>query len=331
LLACRFEGASIGLLFIFLGILVIGAALFLLHPFSGENLGSHPNPVKDYAEAERRIAAIRAREDGRLIPDARIKFLTHGGQTERAIVLVHGYTNCARQFVPLGEKFHRRGYNVLIATLPHHGLPDRMTDDHARLTAEELAAYGDEMADIAQGLGRKVTFAGLSCGGVVSAWAWACRPDVAATALMAPAFGFRMIPAGLTLPAVNLVSILPNIFSWWNPVEKAEGSPPHTYPRYSLRALREILRLAYAVRWWARKQVPLGKELIVITNPKDWAVSSAMIGRALREWRELGATYRHRKFDPALNLDHDFIDPAQPNQPIEITYPLLLEWIAGKE
>ncbi len=315
---------------VLVGLLVIGLAIFLLRPVSDAGLESHPNPAADYAEAERRIAAIRERDAQRLIPDARIKFLTHGERTERAIVLVHGYTNCVRQFVKLGDRFFERGYNVLIANLPHHGLPDRMTDDHARLTAEELAAYGDEMADIARGLGRTVTFAGLSCGGVVSAWAYVFRPDVSAAALMAPAFGFRMIPMGLTLPAVNLFSILPSIYGWWNPVTKLEGSPPHTYPRYSLRALREILRLAYGVRARAKKGVAAGRELTVVTNPNDWAVSNAMIERVLADWGRRGIAFTHRQFDPALHLDHDFIDPDQPNQPIGITYPLLLEWIAGK-
>ena len=257
--------------------------------------------------------------------------MTHGERTGEAIVFVHGYTNCPRQFVQLGELFFKRGYNVLIANLPRHGLLDRMNDVQAGLTAEELAAYADETADIARGLGRRVTFAGISCGGVVSAWAWACRPDVSAAVLMAPAFGFHMIPWWFTFAAVNLLSILPNIYGWWNPITKLQGAPEHTYPRYSLRALRQILRLAYAVRGRVREAPPAGKELIVVTNPSDLAVSNAMTGRVLREWRELGIPVTHRQFESSWKLEHDFIEPAQPNQQIKRTYPLLLEWITGKK
>jgi alpha-beta hydrolase superfamily lysophospholipase len=314
-----------------LGVIILCVGLFLFRPMAVGNLGSRPHPAGDYKEAERRISAIRDREGERIIPDARLKFMTHGDRTDQAIVLVHGYTNCPRQFVKLGEMFFERGYNVLIANLPRHGLPDRMNDVQAGLTAEELAAYADEMADIAQGLGRRITFAGISCGGVVSAWAWANRADVSAAVLMAPAFGFRMIPWRLTFPIVNLLSILPNFYGWWNPIEKLQMLPEHTYPRYATRAIRQILRLAYAVRSQMKKAIPAGKELIVVTNPNDWAVSNVMIGRVLREWRQLGIPITHRQFEASWKLDHDFIEPAQPHQPIERTYPLLLEWIVGKK
>ncbi|MGB7538906.1 MAG: alpha/beta fold hydrolase [Anaerolineales bacterium] len=313
------------------GVIILGAGLFLFRPLAVGNLVSRPDPASDYQEAERRISAVRVREGERIIPDARLQYLTHGDRTDRAIVFVHGYTNCPRQFVKLGEMFFQQGYNVLIANLPRHGLPDRMNDLQAGLTAEELAAYADEMADIAQGLGRRVTFAGISCGGVVSAWAWANRADVSTAVLMAPAFGFRMIPLRLTFPIVNLLSVLPNFYGWWDPVKKNQGAPEHTYPRYATRALRQILLLAYAVRGRVKKEPPAGKELIVVTNPNDWAVSNAMIGRVLREWRRLGIPIAHRQFEASWKLDHDFIEPAQPHQPIERTYPLLLEWITGKK
>jgi pimeloyl-ACP methyl ester carboxylesterase len=314
-----------------IGVIILCFGLFLFRPIADATLGSRPNPAADYAEAEGRIAVLRAREGDRIIPDARLRFMTHGERTDQAIVFVHGYTNCPRQFVQLGELFFQRGYNVLIANLPRHGLPDRMNDVQSGLTAEELVAYADEVADIARGLGRRVTFAGISCGGVVSAWAWAFRPDVAAAVLMAPAFGFHMLPPWFTLPAVNLLAILPNIYGWWNPITRLQGAPEHTYPRYSLRALRQILRLAYAVRSRVSKSPPAGKELIVVTNPSDLAVSNGMTARVLREWRKLGIPVTHRQFEASWKLDHDFIEPAQPNQQTGRTYPLLLEWIIGKK
>jgi esterase/lipase len=66
--------------------------------------------------------------------------MTHGKKVERAVVLVHGYTNCPNEFVGLRTRLYDMGYNVLVAPLPH------------------------------QGLGDKVTILGYSCGGVVTAW-----------------------------------------------------------------------------------------------------------------------------------------------------------------
>jgi pimeloyl-ACP methyl ester carboxylesterase len=307
--------------------ILILAGLLLFRPPAVASLGGRIRPARDYAEAERRIAALRERDDGRVLPEARLQFFTHGAQTDKAIVFVHGYTNCPKQFVELGRRFFRLGYNVLIANLPRHGNPDRMTADQSNLTAEELAAYGDETADIAVGLGRRVTFAGLSCGGVVSAWAWAFRPGVGTAVLMAPAIGLRLLPSRLTVPAINLFSRLPAVYGWFNPVGKAGGTPPCTYPRWSTRALAQILRLGYAVRRRASESLPTGKKLILVTNPNDWAVDNQLMKETALEWKARGADVTLHEFSPALKLDHDFIDPAHPNQPVGVIYPMLEKWI----
>jgi pimeloyl-ACP methyl ester carboxylesterase len=318
----------VGILIALALVAVVSALLF--RPPAVGTLGGRMNPARDYAEAERRIAALRARDEGRVIPDARLQFFTHGRQTGKAIVFVHGYTNCPRQFVDLGRRFFDLGCNVLIANLPRHGNPDRMTTDQSELTAEELAAYGNETADIARGLGREVIFAGLSGGGVVGAWAWAFRPDVGTAALMAPAVGLHPLPAGCIVPAINLFSRLPAVYGWFHPPQKAGGTPPHTYPRWSTRALAQILRLGYAARRRAAEALPAGKKLVVITNPNDRSVDNALMKKIAREWRARGADVRMHEFDAALKLDHDFIDSTRPNQPIDVTYPLLVEWIMEK-
>jgi hypothetical protein len=89
--------------------------------------------------------------------------------------------------------------------------------------------------------------------------------------------------------------------------------------------------MAFVVRHRVEMGPPVGKDLTVVTNPNDWAVNNAMIGEMLRGWRKLGIPFTHRQFDDSLKLDHDFIEPAQPDQPMETTYPLLVAWIAGKE
>jgi esterase/lipase len=71
----------------------------------------------------------------------------------------------------LGEQLCQQGYNVLAARLPYHGLKDPLTTEQSKMTAEDMAALTQETVDIAQGLGDKVTIAGLSAGGVMAAWA----------------------------------------------------------------------------------------------------------------------------------------------------------------
>src|SRR6185503_9544167 len=119
---------------------------------------------------------------------------THGQKVERAILLLHGYTNCPQQFLELGQRFYDLGYNVLIAPLPHHGLANRLTDEQSQLTAKELASYADEMVDIAHGLGNEVVMMGISGGGVATAWAAQNRSDLDLAVIISPAFGFKEIP-----------------------------------------------------------------------------------------------------------------------------------------
>src|SRR5690348_15642732 len=137
-------------------VFVILTPASLFTPWNLASLSSHPDPVQNYTEAVQRIEAKQAQESN-LNPVCRTQFMTHGQKAQRVIVFAHGYTNCPQQFVGLGKRFYDLGYNVLIMPVPHHGLKDRMTDEQALLTAEEIAAYTDQVVDIAQGLGEHVT------------------------------------------------------------------------------------------------------------------------------------------------------------------------------
>jgi hypothetical protein len=39
-------------------------------------------------------------------PACRTRVYTHGARTERALLLLHGFTNCPQQFDALGTRFH---------------------------------------------------------------------------------------------------------------------------------------------------------------------------------------------------------------------------------
>ena len=71
----------------------------------------------------------------------------------------------------------------------------RSRQEQSKLTAEDMAALTQETVDIAQGLGKKVTVAGLSAGGVMAAWAAQFRADVDLAVVMGPAFGLPFVPS----------------------------------------------------------------------------------------------------------------------------------------
>jgi carboxylesterase len=304
--------------------LIVVLGWILLTPWNISSLASHPRPAQSYAEAQQRIEALRAQEPPGMNPVCQLQFLTHGEKTARAIILVHGYTNCPQQFSELGRRYYAAGYNVLIAPLPYHGLADRMTEAHAQLTAEDLAAYADETVDIAQGLGEQVVMLGISAGGVTTAWAAQNRSDLALAVIISPVFGFKQIPTPLTAAVMNLYGVLPDGYEWWDAKLQAEAPPPQAYPRYSKHALVQALRLGFATQAAAARSVPAAKKMVAVFNPNDTSVNNALTLEVVKTWQANGANLTIFEFGPEVKVGHDLIDPSQPDQQIEIIYPQLL-------
>jgi pimeloyl-ACP methyl ester carboxylesterase len=316
----------IGLFLLILASLLVLISLFR-KPQNISLLSSHPAPVQDYAEAAQRIETLHLREPAGMNPDCTLQFLTHGKKVNRAIVLVHGYTNNARQFIELGRRFHELGYNVLIANLPYHGLADRMNTEHACLTAEQLVTYADETIDIARGLGDQVIMLGLSMGGIVTAWAAQNRPDLDLAVVISPAFGARVIPTPLTAAAMNIVLRLKDVFIWWNPKLKENVPPPYGYPRFSLHVVAQTMRLGFATQARARSLPPAAKKIVVVFNPSDMAVNNALNMQVVKLWQAQHGNVSTYEFEASLNLEHDFIDPSQPNQQVDLVYPRLIDLV----
>ena len=233
-----------------LPVTVVAAALllsgaWLLRPLPLDDLVSSPNPARSYDEAMERWQRTQAREAELPLHDGgRTIVLTHGYQTDRVFVLLHGLTNAPRQFRELGEELFATGANVVIPRLAHHGLADRMTDAHAALTAQDLMNYAQYGVDLAQGLGRKVTVVGLSISGISAAWLAQNRDDIDEAFLLAPLFSPAVVPDPLTPAITAALARLPNKMVWWDPrLRENLPGPPYNYPRFPTHALGEALRL----------------------------------------------------------------------------------------
>jgi alpha-beta hydrolase superfamily lysophospholipase len=320
------------LLALALGLLLAGLIYLAFAPPRVRGLASRPRPATNYEQALERVAALHAQEAAGHNPLCHTQLLTHGQPTARCIAFIHGYTNCPMQFAQLAEAFHQRGYNTLTVLLPHHGLADRLTDAHRRLTAEELVAYADEVVDIARGLGEHVTLLGLSGGGVVAAWAAQTRADVHLAVVMAPNFGFKAVPRRLTRLVANLVLFMPDVVLWWNPFEREKGRLEHVYPRFTLHGLTQQWRLGFAARKLAEHQPPAARAILVVTNAHDPAVDNPAITRMVAHWREWGSSpVRTYEFPAELKLLHDVVDPGHEGQRVDVVYPKLIELIDGTQ
>lgn len=317
-----------GILKIILSILTVVLVLFsiVLIPWNVSNLPSYSNSVQSYEQALARIEAFQAEDTVAMNPACRLQLMSHNRKVARAVILVHGYTNCPQQFHELGQRFYDLGYNVLIAPLPHHGLTDRMTDEQALLSAKELAAYSDETVDIAHGLGEQVTMMGISAGGVVAAWAAQNRKDLELAVIISPGFGFKQIPTPLTAAVMNIYGLFPDSFVWWDAVKQADAPPEYAYPRYSKHALTQILRLGFVTFGDAKRQKPAAQKMVVVLNGNDSSVNNEFTLDFVKIWQAHAANVTIQEFDASLGLGHDLIDPNQSDQRIDVVYPRLIEW-----
>src|SRR5262245_9696020 len=132
-----------------LGLALLGLLSWMaLRPIVMSELESRSNPVAGYEAAVARIRAMQEADNQDFTRDVCItKLYDHGKQTEHVVVLLHGFTNCPEQFNELGKQYFEAGHNVFIPRVPYHGLSDRLTDALVDLTAENLAAFGDEILD----------------------------------------------------------------------------------------------------------------------------------------------------------------------------------------
>jgi esterase/lipase len=307
---------------------VSGIIVTILTPLNIPTFSSCPRPTQNYEEAAQRIEKLWGQEPEGMNPVCQLQFMGHEKAVDRAIVLVHGYTNCPQQFHELGKRFYELGYNVLVAPLPHHGLADRMTEAHGQLTAEELAAYADETVDIAQGLGKEVVMMGFSAGGTTTAWSAQARNDIDLAVIISPVIGFKQIPAGLTAAAMNISSFLPDSFEWWDPQQQTDIPPAYAYPRYSIHALAQTLRLGFAIQLVSNRISPLAKRIKVVLNANDNAVNNGLTMDVVKNWQAHSAKLTTYEFSESLKLGHDLIDPNKPDAQIEIVYPRLIELIS---
>ncbi len=307
--------------------LLVGLALW---PASTDGLGSTPRPQADYEAVVAELERIRGQEvrDG-VIDPCLSRLLTHGEKTERAVVLVHGLTNCPKQWELFGEEAFRRGWNVLILRLPEHGLGDRETGkigsvSHLKgLDAQKLARYADQAVDLGSGLGERTDVMGLSLGGTVAAWVAQERGDVDRVVVIAPGIGMAGMPYGITWAGTNLLDHLPDISI--GGVSKLN----HEYQGWSTGGIADTFILGKYVRQRSEEDEPAAPEVSVMLNPNDETISNPSAEDLVEAWRDHGREVELYWLPSTPKLEHDVIDPGQPWARPEFVYPRLFALLEG--
>lgn len=277
-----------------------------------------------------RIASLLTDLDGPNVnPDCRTRLYTHGRRTERALLLLHGFTNCPQQFDALGRRFHEQGWNVLIPRYPRHGYTDRLNTSISELRAEHLLALANRSAEAVHGLGEHVTVAGISLGGTLTAHLAQEADHVDRAVLIAPAFGLRRVPGPIHPALIRLTNMLPNLYLWWDSTLKDRLAPSYGYPRFSTHAYAALVEVASGVARAAHSEKPKALEIAVVTNANEPALENRFTYDLVDSWRGHGAHVTTHEFPRSARLPHDLIDPGNPDQNTELVYPVVTRLISG--
>ena len=262
-----------------------------------------------------------------ICPDCVSITMDHGQPTEIVYVLLHGITNCPVQFRKFGDLLFAQGANVFIPRMPYHGYADRMTDAQKNFTAQVMLDEANRAIDHAKTLGKRVVVVGLSVNGTTAGWVAQHRADVDSVALFAPFFSPLGKPNWLIAPLANGFTRLPNFFVWWDPRQKENlAGSPHSYPRFATHSLAGTLKLGLEVFADARRRPPMVRKILVVTSGSDLAINNRRVDELVALWERSAPgkviTYH---FPAELRVPHDFMDPAQVDQQIEIAYPVLID------
>ena len=315
---------------VFLLAAAAGVVIFLgmvMIPVGGPPLTGVPGQTMSYEEAMTEIRRGITETPASVREDSRDLVLEHGHPTKRAFVLLHGLSNSPVQFAELGRQLFERGENVFIPRMPYHGEKDRMTEEWGKLRAQDMLDSANRAIALAHGLGQEVIVVGLSVNGTTAAWFAQNRDDLSRVVLLSPFFAPAGLPPWLVPPVERLLIRLPNMFFWWNPALKEKNpGPPQAYPRFPTRVIGETIRLGQAVLREAVGEAPRTADIVVITTASDRAVDARPIQRLVEEWRtHRPEAVRTFEFPKEEAVPHDFIDPAQPDQRVDLVYPKLLE------
>jgi hypothetical protein len=145
----------------------------------------------------------------------------------------------------------------------------------------------------------------------LAVYAAASLPHVERAVGIAPFLGIAGVPHELHAALIPAIRALPNVFLWWDPVERERLAPGHGYPRYPLHALAVGLEIASAIDRAGARIAP-ERAIDLVVNAGESSVSNRAVRRLAARWRRGGAAVAVHEL-AGLPPSHDIIDPSRSN------------------
>lgn len=285
--------------------------------------------MSHYDEGIRIARTLQELDGPNVNPLCHTRLYTHGRRVERSLVLLHGFTNCPQQMDALGRAFHERGWNVVIPRYPRHGYTDRLNTSIAELRAEHLVAVANRAVLVGEGLGDRLTVAGLSLGAILTGLLAQSNDRVERAVLIAPMLGLKPVPGPVMNGLSRLAAHAPNFYLWWNGELKDRIGPDYGYPRFATHAYAALFQTGRQLVDAARRNPPKARSIAVLTNAAEPRLDNRFTYRLTTSWREHGADVETFEFPASDRLPHDLIDPGNAAQNTALVYPVVMRLIEG--
>jgi len=312
-----------------LGSLILLGATSLLAllfwPLSAPTQPLADRSLSSFAEATAALAELDGMELPLLREDCASIRLDSGKKEAKVALLLHGYTNCPKQFLEFGQRLQAKGYNVLIPRAPGHGYSDRGTDALGAVTAGDFATYLHTSVAIAEQMGEEITLMGLSGGGTLTLWATLFEPKVDRFIAVAPVAYPRGFAPILRRGVIRYAAWTPNEFSWWDKVQQQNlPGPMHAYRRYASKSMGAILHMAAYVEEQLGR-LPQDAPITFVINDADKALRDEELHQLADRFAAAGASVERLVFPRDLGYPHDLMDPENIKDNKDAVYTALLE------
>ena len=281
-------------------------------PLGGDDVRRAPVAGWSFDEAQREglnvVAADKA--GARVLPECRSGLWTHGKRTAKAVLLLHGYTDCTKQLAPFAEYLFAQGYNVYLPRAPRHGFT--LGEADPGLTVAELTGWANDGMNVTAALGDETGVIGISGGAVLATWLTVRRPDAVSRLLVMSPF-YRPAAGKAPAFAVKPLTVLYGFAIL--PDRQLSGTGQ------TLHGLTQYLRISATLDDEAVNE-RLKSVAVVVAAGDDQIDRDRAVELPTRLAEHNGA----KSYDLELgdSFGHDIVEPVAPG--IAETYPSYLQF-----
>ena len=277
-------------------------------------------PAASYDDAVAMVARRQAADDSVVVAGGRSLLMTHGARTARVFVLLHGFTDLPEQFAVVGEHLFAGGGNVFIPRLPRHAERRSPMRSLGKISASEMARFGDSVIAIARGLGDSIIVVGLSAGGAITGSVAQSHAEVERAVLIAPALAAGRLSDDQEQGLVILASKLPEITRTSAPLDSTR---PDYVQGITTHGLAQIMLLGQEVREASDASAPGAKEMIFLLNEADHTVSESAALEVAEHWSNHGARVEVYRFPASLKLQHNVMEIDARGGNVGLVFPVV--------